>query len=39
MKEKASGKGGDRETAGGELDERKSIWGRRGQRNCRRRTG
>ena len=30
MKEKASGKGGDRETAGGELDERKSIWGKIG---------
>ncbi len=35
MKEKASGEGGDRETAGGEPDERKGIRERRGQENCR----
>ena len=35
MKEKASGKGGDRETAGEESDERRTVWKRWGQENCR----
>ena len=35
MKEDPSGEGGDRETAGGEPDERKGIRERRGQENCR----